>query len=138
VLPLGLDPHKQFAQVSPGRTSLTQDGKEENGLADCLALLTSTHIVAGTGQWKCLDRFERNYMIAFDRLKADMEADMEAAGSIPMEDIPAMQKLERKQRYLARLIRRRQQVIRDQLEILNNAQNRLHRVKHLSQMIAGM
>ncbi len=111
-------------------------GQEEKGQGPtaCLARLAHAHSMASAGQWESLAGFERNYMVTFGRLKADMEA----VGPVPEEGVSPMRKLEQEQRRLARLIRRRQQVIRDQLRILDDDRTRLQRVKHLSRTIAGV
>lgn len=101
-------------------------------LSDCLNLLERCRDAVDAGHWDRLAELEQDYMTAFGRL----EIDVSNVASISEKDVLFMRKLEQEQRQLVRLTRRKQQVVRSQLGILNDAQNRLQRTKHFSQRIA--
>jgi len=107
--------------------------KEE--ASHCLKLLACCRDAVDAGRWERMAGLERDYMAAFGQLKNDMNS---AGVSVPEECLPTMQRLEREQRHLVRLARCKQQVIRDQLGMLNDAGKHLQRVKRLSRSIAGM
>jgi len=121
-------------RLDPNRPSQEGVPCAGQGLTACLGLLARACVAVDAGQWEVLDGFGRDYQPAFAQLKATMEA----TDILPEENIPAIQHLEREQRRLVRMMRQRQQVIQGQLSILDDAKNHLHRVKCVSETIAGI
>jgi len=105
----------------------------KGNVSECLELLAKCREAANSSRWQSLAKVGNDYMVAFEKLKHDL-----AHRSHDDEgDWQAMQNLECEQRRLIRLVRHRQEAIRDQLEVLGDAKDRLNRIQSMSQGIHG-